>query len=385
MSTRASAAQQGVAPSTLRGWCNRANPANDTHLSSSVAPFFETPEGLWLLHRIVVAALVVIVLMAGAGVPLVRVFLTLCGLDGRVACSDSHLHARVRALRDAVGTWGEDERTRLAGQMTPATIGVCVDETWRDGMVLVCQEPVSGFLLLEQHSERRDAVTWGQAVREGLKDLPVTLEQVTSDEAQGLLALAREQLGVPHNSDVFHGQHTLCSGIFGALRGALRGAEDAIARARHAAQKVLDARTKYLAKPRTSGRPPDWETRVGRAFEAVGEAQAVQHALSEEYAGLRVAIQDLGETINPVDLRTGTWRTPEQMRTSLVGIFEELWQRVTDVGLGERTFDAVAKAERLVTSWVGSLAWWQHQVDATLAAAGLSPEMLTVVSADRKG
>jgi hypothetical protein len=379
-SKRAFAKQQGLAPSTLRGWCARAVHDPEASPPASVCQFFETPDGLRLLHRIVLAALLVIVLMGGGGVGLVRLFLTLCGLHRLVACSDSHLHARVRALRDAIGTWGDQQRGRLAATMSPRAIGLCTDETWFDEMLLVAQEPVSGFLVVEQHAARRDAGTWALALRAGLADLPVTIEQTTSDEAKGLLALAREELGVPHNSDVFHGQNELCKGIFGALRGKLSAAHDAIDRARTEADKVLAARTAYLAtSSHGPGRPPDWSTRVGRAFEQVGEAQAAHYDLCDQQAGLRVAIQDLGETIRPIDLRTGACQSPERVRALLVGIFEEIWERITEVGLGERTPTAVAKAERLIASWVGSIAWWRRQVAATLAEAALAPDLVTLM------
>jgi hypothetical protein len=378
-SERAFAKQQGLAPSTLRGWRARAVHDPDGSTAAAECRYFETPDGLRLLHRIVLAALLVIVLMGGGGVGLVRLFLTLCGLRALVACSDSHLHARVRALRKAIGTWGDQQRADLAASMSPRTIGLCTDETWRDEMVLVAQEPVSGFLVVEQHAARRDAGTWASAVREGLAGLPVTIEQMTSDEAKGLLALARDELGVPHNSDIFHGQHELCKGIFGPLRGKLSAAHGAIDHARTEVDKVLAARTSYRATLPGPGRPPDWNTRVGRALDQVGAAQVAHYHLCEQQAALRVAIQDLGETICPIDLRTGACQPPERVRELLVGIFEEIWQRITEVDLGERTATAVAKAERLITSWVGSIAWWQRQVTATLTAAALAPDMVMLM------
>ena len=378
-SAREFAKQQGLAPSTLHGWCCQAQHDPDESTPAAVSQFFETPEGLRLLHRIMVAALLVVVLMGGGGVRLVRLFLTLCGLHGLVACSDSHLHARVRTLRDTIGTWADGQCVDLAATMSPRAIGLCVDETWTDGMLLVAMDPVSGFLVVEQHAARRDAGTWASALHLGLAGLPVTVEQVTSDEAKGLLTLAHNELGVPHNSDVFHGQNELCRGIFGALRGKLSAAHKAIDQARSEATKVLTARTAYLATPRGPGRPIVWDTRVSVAFEQVGAAQAVHYELGEQQAALRVAIQDLGETICPVDLRTGALQSSEAVQAGLVGIFEKIWQRITDLGLGERTVTAVAKAERLIASWVGSIAWWQRQVTETLAAAALAPEMVTLM------
>ena len=173
--------------------------------------------------------------------------------------------------------------------------------------------------------------------------MPVTVEQVTSDEAKGLLTLAHNELGVPHNSDVFHGQNELCRGIFGALRGKLSAAHKAIDQARSEATKVLTARTAYLAAPRGAGRPIVSDTRVSVAFEQVGAAQAVHYELSEQQAALRVAIQDLGETICPVDLRTGALQSSEAVQAGLVGIFDKIWQRITE------TLAAAALAPEMVT------------------------------------
>jgi transposase-like protein len=64
-SERAFAEQHGLAPSTLRGWRHRAEHDPEANTPVAVCQFFETPDGLRLLHRIVVAALLVIVLMGG--------------------------------------------------------------------------------------------------------------------------------------------------------------------------------------------------------------------------------------------------------------------------------------------------------------------------------
>ena len=58
----------------------------------------------------------------------------------------------------AAESWSIAERTRLAATMTARTIGLCVDETFHDGMLLVAQDLLSGYLLVEKRSERRDAL-----------------------------------------------------------------------------------------------------------------------------------------------------------------------------------------------------------------------------------
>lgn len=377
-STRAAAQAQGVAESTLRGWLQRAH---DDPPPDPVRRFFETPDGLRLLHRIVTAALVVIVLMGGNGVSLVRAFLVWCGLHHVVACSDRHLHGRVSAMHDAAGAWSDVERARLAASMPPRAISLCADETFHDGMLLVAQEPGSGFLLVEKRSERRDAQTWDRAVREGIAGLPVTIEQVTSDEADGLVAMARKHLGAQHTSDVFHGQHELCGGLLGALRGPLRVAHEALDAARSALDKVVAAHAAWKAAPPSPGRPPSWDDRIARGTELVAEAEGALQRLLAQKAGLRDAIRDLGEAVWPIDLRTGEWLSSEGVRVRLEGIFDEIWQRAAELGLPERTIASVTKARRLVNLWVGTAAWWNRRVQARLLAAPVAPEVQELMHA----
>jgi hypothetical protein len=102
---------------------------------------------------------------------------------------------------------------------------VAEDETYHPDICLVAQEPVSGFLLLEQYATRRDAATWNATVQQALTGLPVTVVQAVGDEAKGLLAHAREGLGVPHSPDLFHVQHELSRGTAPVLAAQTRQAQ----------------------------------------------------------------------------------------------------------------------------------------------------------------
>ncbi|MFO0651445.1 MAG: hypothetical protein U0326_34795 [Polyangiales bacterium] len=194
-------------------------------------------------------------------------------------------------------------------------ISLCADETFHDGMLLVAQEPGSGFLVVEKRSERRDAQTWDHAVRENLAGLPVTVEQVTSDEADGLIAMARKHLGAQHTSDVFHGQHELYGGLLGALRGSLRVAHETLDAARSALDKIVAEHVAWKATPRSPGRPPHWDDRIARGTEIVAQTEGALQRLLAQNAGLREAIRDLGEAVWPIDLRTGEWLSSEGVRT----------------------------------------------------------------------
>ncbi len=62
---------------------------------------------------------------------------------------------------------------------------------------------------METYSERRDAESWAQSLNAALTGLPMTIRQVTSDAASGLLRYAQGILEVPHSPDLFHIQHEL--------------------------------------------------------------------------------------------------------------------------------------------------------------------------------
>jgi hypothetical protein len=86
-------------------------------------------------------------------------------------------------------------------------LSIAEDETWKDGMRLVCIDAVSNFILREQTSDERSAVAWTRALEGGLEGLNVTVAQGTSDEAKGLLAHVERDLDAHHATDLFHLQH----------------------------------------------------------------------------------------------------------------------------------------------------------------------------------
>src|SRR3954466_10549284 len=83
---------------------------------------------------------------------------------------------------------------------------------------LVSIEPVSDFILLEVYCQGRDAASWTTQLTTAWEGLPVEVVQVTSDEAKGLLAHARDGLGAHHSPDLFHVQHEVSKATGLALR-----------------------------------------------------------------------------------------------------------------------------------------------------------------------
>ena len=168
--------------------------------------FFESPVGVACLHRLVVAAHVVITLLGAGGIRLVCQFVELTGLAPFVASSYSAQHAVSMAVEKRLGA---------AMPIKPITVGE--DETFHPAPCLVAMEPASGFILLEKYTDDRQADTWTQCLAEATQGLRVEIIQSTSDEGRSLCHHVEQDLGGHHSPDLFHVQQELVQGCSVAL------------------------------------------------------------------------------------------------------------------------------------------------------------------------
>jgi hypothetical protein len=127
--------------------------------------FFESPEGVEFIHRLVVALHLVMALVVGGGIRPVILILELAQLTSFVAGSVGSHHQIARAIEQEVSRFGREQRQQLAGQMPPKSITVCEDETFHPEICLVAIEPVSNFILAEEYVEHRDSQTWSKTMQ----------------------------------------------------------------------------------------------------------------------------------------------------------------------------------------------------------------------------
>jgi hypothetical protein len=246
-SQRQLAKDLGVPRTTLQHWLKRKGSID---ADPAVVAFFESPTGVAFLHRLVVAAHFVMTLVGPCGIRLVCLFLELTSLDQFVAASYGP-HQKVSvAMQDAVIAFGQEERERLAENMSHKQITVCEDETFHPQVCLVAIEPVSNFILLERYADNRKAKTWTKMMKEVTADLSVEIIQSTSDEGRGegrgLIHHVRDDLGVQHSPDVFHVQHELVKGTSLVLAHKTRQAGNAVAELAQKLNRHQEKKKKYL-------------------------------------------------------------------------------------------------------------------------------------------
>jgi hypothetical protein len=376
-SQRSFAQQAGVPRSTLQHWLNRKK---ELDADPDLVAFFESPTGLAFLHRLVAACHLTFTQQGTCGIRLVCEFLRRSGLNQFVASSFGSQQAIASQLEQAIIEYGACQRTQLASQMTPRSITACEDETFHPQVCLVSIEPVSDFILLEVYCQGRDAASWTTQLTTALEGVPVTVVQVTSDEAKGLLAHARDGLGAHHSPDLFHVQHELNKATSRALRTQTNHAQADLDGARQQTQQWIERRDADLEGQRRRGRPPDFERHIaeGRALEQATAARV--EAAQQRQEQMHQAIRGVGDDYHLFDLGRGAPCDADAVRQRLTARFATIDRLATEAGLGTQSRPRIDKARRVLDAMVATIAWVWVMIRTRVDALRLSPELKRVLS-----
>lgn len=367
-SQRTYAVEACVPRATLQDWLT---PAAADGVDPVLVEVFATAAGTELLHRIVLAVHLVVGFLGTGGVPLVRLFLTYSGLDVFVASSYSAQRRMALAVQHEIVAFEAVERPRCAVAMTPRAITVVEDETFlKTGICLVAQEPVSGFLLAEEYTADRTAETWKATVERATAGLPVTVEQITSDEAKALLAHA-DALGAHHSPDLFHVQHEVCR----AVGLALRPQEPATATVERLEAAITRHRTEqaaWHAQPHGRGRPPDFEGRIHHAESLLEVARVLAKVPPDATPDWRTHVRALSSDYHPFHLETGAPQTADQVAERLAASFDGLRHIAQAAGLSSSAREGIEKAARVAPAMRETIAWFEARVVDDVEQLGLA-------------
>jgi ribosomal protein L16/L10AE len=372
-SQREATKEMGIPRTTVQYWLKRRDELN---ASPVVKAFFESPEGLAFLHRLVMAARLVILSFANGSVRTVCLFLELSGLDVFVARSFGAQQKASVAMEEGMVVFGQEERARLAPIMEPKKVTVCEDETFHPEICLVAVEPISNFIILEKYTAQRDTKTWKEAVQGAVSDLPVSVIQVVSDEAKALIRHAEIELGVHHSPDLFHGQHEIGKGIFLPLSSQINRAEEEHDKAVQEAERLVKERHVWENQPQLrTGKMPDFAKLIHVADwrDATTEVD-LENAIARKERAKEI-LGEIGSAYHPFDLRTGAPRQAEDVAQLLGKSFSDLDTIAQEAHLSERAIQHIEKARRLVPSMVETIAFFWSMVSISLNELALPQDI----------
>lgn len=363
-SERRAAAEVGVPRSTVRHWTQRKAKID---LSAASVEFFESPDGVELLQRIVVAVHLVFGEVGPCGTRQVATFLRLTGLDRVVGVSYGGQYKFRVQLEHAWDEFAQEERARLAPQMTSRPMSVCQDETFHPETCLVAIEPLSDFILVEQYAEQRTAEAWNACMREATEGLAVTLVQATSDEGCALLKHCREGLGAHHSPDVFHVQKDASHAFSGTTNGAVKRAETTL---RHARQETQRLRAENAALGASYDKLFQGQIQLSKAEE--GEAERRLEAVQARRQEVRDEVRGIGTDYHPFDLQTGTPREAAEVERALNTRFDNLQRLAGQWSLPKSCQASLAKARKNVAQMAATIVFFWHLVRLQMNAWNLS-------------
>ncbi len=357
----------GIPDSTLRHWIStRRQRMQGSQWPDRSVRFFESPDGLAVLHQVVTAAHLIFVQANDCGIRNLCAFLELSGLDEFIAASYGAQQGIAREMESLLIAFGKHEDRRLAAEMPPREISVAVDETFHPAICLVGMEPVSGFLVLEEYQSQRDADTWNRCLGAKLASLPVTVCQVVSDQASALIHYAEADLGAHHSPDLFHVQQDTSRAVSLPLASQSRRAEERL----HKAQaKVADLNTQFQACQEQCPEGSQGlheQLQQGRAEEAAAGERLAECQDRRQRA--REARRGLSHDYHPFDLDSGHPLDEHKVGHRLAGHFDTLQQIIVEAGLSEQASKTLAKARRVLDLMQATIFFFWKMVGVRLSS-----------------
>jgi hypothetical protein len=339
--------------------------------SAQAKAFFESEAGLAFLHRLQLAAHLCFNQAGNCGIRLLCECFQLCELSPYLACSHGSQWQFAQRLQTAILDYGQQESERLSSCMSHKTITLAEDETFHPQTCLVAIEPVSNFILVEQYEEARDALTWTQVVTTAIAPYDVTVIQVTSDAARGLIAHAQNALGVHHSPDLFHIQQDIWASIGPLLRAEIRQHQSAAEERLQQAQAFREQQ-EQAQNQRKPGRPFDYQMRIDTCEAFAGSYQRKQADAEGRLEKLKAETKQLRDSYHPFNLQTGAARKEGTADRVLTKCFDRLEQLAEQGKPTEKSRKRLAKARRQLKKMIQTIVWFWAMVRLTLKPLGLN-------------
>jgi hypothetical protein len=324
--------------------------------------------------RIVLAAHLCFQQTGATGVRALLAFFEHAGLAPFLAGSFGAHQRLASHLQRLLVRYGQQQRQALAAGMPRREISLCEDETFHLGRpCLVAVEPVSNFLLVESYQPRRDGATWDGVVGQALRGLPVEVIQVSSDEAKGILAHARDGLGAHHSPDLMHLQQDLHRATGLPLRAQVERKQEEARQAEYRAFLVAFGQAEREGGPPRPGRKPDFAARLGPAREQMRRAQEELAGAEQARQRVKEAIRGLGDDYHPFDAAAGAAVRPEALQGRLQARLAVVERAAGEAGVSEACEKKIGKVRRVLPQLVATLAWFWLQVRQASGQAGWPP------------
>ena len=154
-------AETGIPKSTVQYHKGKIS----NRVAGSGTDFWETEAGMNFIIRLVIGTVYMFALKSGNGAGRLREFFELLELNRYTAVSETTILKIIKKIETLILNYKEAVELEMVGKVADIKLILGVDETWFDKMYLVCQELSSGYIFVEDESEKRDAATWDSHIK----------------------------------------------------------------------------------------------------------------------------------------------------------------------------------------------------------------------------
>lgn len=378
LSQRQRSAILNIPRSTLQRWENNRAQID---LHPQTVAFLESPVGLEFLHQLLVAAEFTFTQEGAESARQISQFLELSKLSSFVASSYGHEHERITTMETLIGTFGDKEIPHLASQMPHKEINIVEDETFHPEVCLVGIEPESNFIFTEEYSKNRTGEAWNEAVKRGLKDFKVTVIQVGSDGASGLLNHAKIGLMAHHAHDIFHVTYDISKALGASLASKIRKAEEAIKSAQQKTevlkleQKAYERRCQEDADNCIVGHSNDLKELIEDAEDTQKQAVKDLESACQRQTQYREALQGISDAYHPCCLETGAPKNSATLKAELTKQYNTIERIAREAEASENSRKLINKSKNAIDSLVATLHFFWFYVLSSLGKLNLSTEL----------
>jgi hypothetical protein len=217
----------------------------------------------------------------------------------------------------------------------------------------------------------RKTETWNKAVENAIRNLPVKIVQVVSDQGRSLVCHAAKCLKVHHSPDCFHVLYEIGKGTCAAMASKVKKAEAKYETKTKLNFEAIDHKEKYdNAQKRPPGRRPDFERRIDLAEQQAKKAKEEFTQLKKDQETVRDAKARIGHVYHPYNLKSGKRQTAQDVSQLLEELFGKI--KTATQGLSEKCRNKVSKAQRVVKEMVATIAFFHAIIAVYLDNMNLS-------------
>ena len=365
---RDAAEKIGIPRATLRMWDSPIK----TSFDETTSHFLQSDVGYSFLHKILIPAMLTFVIPGHCGIRKFCHWLDISGLSDFISSSYGTWQKVSKNIAKIVLKFGKKTQDELSKKMLYKEISIAIDETFFPKICLVGIELISGFILIEKFSEKRDAASWELAALSSIQGMNIKVIQVVGDQAAGIISYAKKNLA-HYSSDLFHMQREISKGGSLALSSQVNSAEDILENEKNYLEKLIQLKNEQIKNNSLS---PSDIYKIDEKITAIENIIKNSNIFYDEnkirQEKFKESLMNISNIYHPIDLETGKRRGVSLVEADVRANIEIIRAIFLEANLGESSHKYLEKAERVIPYFLSSIKFFSEMSNSIIKSFNMS-------------